>query len=836
MTQSGAAESTRRGVRSITGHRLGGLDWSRVSAAVPGPLLTLALLIGLDLLARGGLPVVHPFPLLLLSVVFSAYRGGLSPGLISAILTTLYGVHFLAQPAGTLRYAPSAAYGLLATGLIAIAMAALVARARSAALLGRAAVLRREEIERIDRRLTFLSEASAVLASSLDYEVTLRDLARLMVPSLADWCTVHLVSVGGVRHFVAGVHRDPARDLGVRVLGEYGDRRVPFGNPGTEPRVLQPEDDDLRALATDADELALYRALNPASVLQIPLRVRNSLIGVITLVNGREYGRRFGADAHELGRELGKRASLAVENARLHREAIEADRRYRELFQANPQPMWVLDVDTLAFLMVNDAAIRLYGYTRDEFLGMTIIDLRPADELPGLVAGLERGSRRPEVALAQHQRKDGSILDVEMVSHELELDGRRARLVLATDVSERTRARAALQRSEEQLRQTQRMDIVGRLAGSAAHDFNNLLTTIRGFSELLLRDLPERSAQRRDVEQIRRAAERGTVLTGQLLAFGRRQALDPRVLPVAGVLRSLDGLIRRLVGADIRLELREGRDVGAVRMDPGQLEQVIVNLVLNARDAMPAGGTLRVEASTRQIAGRGRARHLRPGRYVVLCVSDTGRALASEAFTDPFEPDQRASGATSRPGLGLSIASGIVRRAGGAVRVSSEPGDGTTVKVYLPWVEPEVAEPKVGAAEHLRGNETVLVAEDEDGVRDLLRKILMEHGHTVLEARHGRDALMLVERYELPIHLLVTDVVMPEMGGPELARRLGERRPEVRILYVSGYTCDEVARRGVPEPDAVVVQKPFTAESLMRQVRQVLEGRTVEAAAGSSAT
>ncbi|HEU5039363.1 MAG TPA: response regulator, partial [Gemmatimonadales bacterium] len=809
-------------IGTVVGRRWAAREWGSLSSAVPGPLLTLALVIGLDLLARRGMPVVHPFPVLLFAVVFSAYRGGLTPGLVSAILITLYAVHFYADPAGTLRYTPVGAYSLLATGLSAAAMAALVGRARGAALRGRAVALERQEIETFDRRLTYLSEASAVLASSLDYEVTLRDLARLSVPSIADWSTVHLVSPGGVLHFVAGAHRDPARDLLVRALGESS-QRVPFGMPNAAPRILQPVDQDLRLLATDADQLKIYRALSPVSVLQIPLRARDALIGVVTLVTSREYGRVFGPESLGLARELGQRASLAVENARLYREAVDADRRHRELFEANPQPMWVLDVDTLAFLMVNDAALRQYGYTREEFLGMTIIDLRPEDEAPGLARSPEVGVRRPEVALAQHQRKDGSIVEVEMVSHELELDGRRARLVLATDVTERARTRAALQRSEERLRQVQRIDMVGRLASGVAHDFNNLLTTIRGFSELLLRELPEADDHRREVEQIRRAAERGALLTGQLLAFGRHQALEPRVLDVSGVLRNLDGLIRRLVGSDIRVELREGQDVGAVRMDPGQLEQVIVNLVLNARDAMPSGGTLRIETGERQIAGAARGRHLRPGRYLLLVVSDTGTGLVAENAPEAYDAEAAAPSPGQRAGLGLSIVYGIVRRAGGAVRISSEPGSGTTVKVYLPWVEPEL--PGASApGEALRGSETVLVAEDEDGVRELLRKILVEHGHTVLEARHGRDALMIAERYERPIHLLMTDVVMPEVGGGELARRLTQRRPGLRVLFLSGYTNDEVVRRGVPGAEESFVQKPFTPEGLMRRVREILDG------------
>ena len=239
-------------------------------------------------------------------------------------------------------------------------------------------------------------------------------------------------------------------------------------------------------------------------------------------------GRSYDADDLAFAEELASRAALAVDNARLYRAAQEADERYGMLFGSNPQPMWVFDVDTLAFLEVNEAATRHYGYSREEFLSMTIMDILPPEDAPGLHHGLERtGLQRGDVALAQHQRKDGTIVDMELISHEMELDGRRARLVLATDISERTRTRAALHQSEEQLRQAQRMDAAGRLAGGVAHDFNNLLTTIRGFSDMLLRDLPEEHVRRKDVEQIRKAADRGAQLTRQLLTFGGNRPFSP---------------------------------------------------------------------------------------------------------------------------------------------------------------------------------------------------------------------------------------------------------------------------------------------------------------------
>jgi PAS domain S-box-containing protein len=745
---------------------------------------------------------------------------------VSAVLTALYALHYFSDRSVSLEYTEGHGLGVVMVVAVAGATALLVARLRGAALRGRAAELERAEIEAMGRRVSLLTQASTTLASTLDYEVTLRELARSLVPALADWCAVHVAGENHLLRYVAGAHRDPARDLTVRALCEYGERRLPFRQDDrAEPMLAEVSDDVLRERAEDDEQLKLYRLLAPTGFIRVPLRARGRVVGMLTLVTSRDSGRRFGEGDLRLAVELGDRAALSVDAGRLYREAEEADRRYRLLFQANPQPMWVFDVDSLAFLAVNDAAIRHYGYARDEFLAMTIMDLRAEDD-SALVGAAFELTHRDGAALTRHRRKDGAVVDMELVSHPLQLDGRPARLVLATDISERARTRAALRQREEQLRQAQRMDAVGRLASGVAHDFNNLLTTIRGFSELLLRDLQPDDRCRADVEQIRKAADRGALLTGQLLAFGRQQPLEPKVLDLNRMIGGMEGLIQRLLGADVRLELRLGPGDSMVRIDPGHLEQVLANLILNARDAMPKGGALRVETYERQIGRGTRARHVGPGPYVVLGVRDTGAGMDSDALSHLFDPFYGANPRQRRTGLGLSMAYGIVRQNGGAVRVSSEPGEGTTVKVYLPRVEREEAAPPLLEA-GLHGDETILVAEDEDGVRELLRKVLSDHGHRVLEARHGRDALLVAERYERPVDLLITDVVMPELGGSELVNRLKARRPGLKVLYISGYTNDEVVRRGVSRTEAHFLQKPFTSEDLMRKVRTVLDGGAV---------
>ena len=820
MTNSGVSQA----VELVRGRFREGLirpraGWKRAAETVWGPLLTLGALIVLDLLARAGAPLSEPFSVLLLTVVISAYLGGLRTALISAVLTALYGVHFLAEPGMPLRYRPGSALSLVLIALIAPAVAVLVSRLHGAARRGREAELSRAEAEALDRRVSLLSQASTTLASSLDYEVTLRELVRTLVPTLSDWSAIHALDERGVPHFIAGAHRDPARDLVVRALCEYGDRRIPFGAPAAG-RPIEATDELVRALAQDDEHRKLYRALKPSWVLPVPLRAQGRLAGVLTLGMGREYARVFSDQDVGQARELGERVSLAIGAGRAFHEAHAVEERRRLLFDSNPQPMWIFDVETLEFLAVNDAAVRHYGYSRDEFLGMSIMDIRPAEEPQGPPIGHQ--TTRPEAAFTRHERKDGTVIDMELVSHELELDGRRARLVLATDISERTRTRAALHHSQEQLRQAQRLDAVGRLAAGIAHDFNNILTTIRGFGDILYRELGEDDPRRADAEQIRRAADRGVLLTGQLLAFGQRQRPQVQVLDLNRVIHSMEPLVRRLLGADIRVDLRLRHGPALLRMDPGHLDQLLVNIILNARDAMPKGGSLTIETGERQLAESARSRRIRPGTYVMLAIHDTGDGLEAETAEHVSEPFHTADPRGQRAGLGLSIVYGIVRQNGGVVKVSSEPGQGSSVKVYLPMVDED--EPAVERQLSLQGEETVLVVEDEDSVRDLVRQILEEHGHAVLTARHGRDALLTAERYERPIDLLVTDVVMPEMGGGELVERMVARRPNLKVLYISGYTNDEVVRRGVQGAPASFLRKPFTSDDFMRRVREVLEG------------
>ena len=507
-----------------------------------------------------------------------------------------------------------------------------------------------------------------------------------------------------------------------------------------------------------------------------------------------------------------------------------SDAGYRLLFDASPLPMWLYDVETLAFLTVNEAAIRHYGYTREEFAKMTLADIRPAEDQSALRRGVQGRPAVDHGSVWRHRRKDGSLITVEIKAHDLPFQGKMARLVVSNDVTERLRAEEALRRTQEQLLQAQKMDAIGRLAGGIAHDFNNLLSVILSYSAMLASDPKMSSAVRADLGEIQAAGERAAELTRQLLAFSRQQVLQPRRLAPSEVLARMEKMLRRLIGEDIELTiLNAGHATGTVTVDPSQLEQIIMNLVVNARDAMPQGGKLTIELSTVRLDEQYTAEHVgaAPGNYVVLAVTDTGigmdEATQARAF-DPFFTTKEQGHGT---GLGLSTVFGIVKQSGGNIWLYSEPGHGTTFKIYLPLTPgsgesdaPVPLEPST-----LRGSETVLLVEDEERVRSVARAILRNHGYHVLEAHGAGDAVLLCEQHPATIHLLLTDVVMPRSSGRELAERLKRLRPAIRVLYMSGYTSNAVVHHGVLDSDVAFLQKPITPETLARKVREVLDAQ-----------
>jgi PAS domain S-box-containing protein len=513
-----------------------------------------------------------------------------------------------------------------------------------------------------------------------------------------------------------------------------------------------------------------------------------------------------------------KQADVARRRAE---EALRASEvQYRALFDNSPLPKWVYDLDTLRFLAVNEGAVRAYGYTREEFLGMTIKDIRPPEDVARFVSVLEDPTVKDQTGVWRHQTKDGMQFDAEIHAHTFEQDGRARRLIVAQDVTERRRL-------EEQLRQAQKMEAVGRLAGGVAHDFNNILSVILSYSEMLLADLPPDEPMRDDIDEIAKAGRRAVDLTRQLLSFSRQQVLAPKVLEPNDLLANIDKMLRRILGADIDLASVPAERLGRVRADPGSLEQVIMNLVVNARDAMPTGGKLTIETANMEIDEEYASQHpdSKPGPHVMIAVTDTGTGMDAATRARIFEPFFTTKGQGKGTGLGLSTVFGIVHQSGGTVWVYSEVGKGTTFKVLLPRVDADLdATQSTAPLAPTHGTETILLVDDDEPVRLVARAILRKNGYRVLEASNAGEALLHAESHTGPIHLLVTDVVMPQMSGPTLAQRLTAIRHGMKVLCMSGYTDDSIVRHGIIEGSIAFLQKPVTPQGLARKVRAVLDG------------
>ena len=402
----------------------------------------------------------------------------------------------------------------------------------------------------------------------------------------------------------------------------------------------------------------------------------------------------------------------------------------------------------------------------------------------------------------------------------------------ARDITERKRAEEALRASQFQLQQSQKLEAIGQLAGGVAHDFNNMLTAIIGYTDLSLRRVGLENPIRRNLEETKKAAERAASLVRQLLAFSRKQILEPKVLDLNDVVKDMEKMLTRLIGENINLATRLEPDLGSVKADPCQVEQIIMNLVVNARDAMPRGGRVTIETANITLDDQTILRHVsvKPGEYVMLAVSDTGSGMDQETQRRIFEPFFTTKEVGKGTGLGLSTVYGIVKQSGGYIWVYSEPGLGTMFKIYLPRIDDATAVTVEKLAQEttaLRGSETILLVEDEDIVRGLTRKVLMQAGYNVLDAHSGEEAIRVCRAHNGPIDLLVTDVVMPELSGKEAADRLLKLRPAIRVLFMSGYTDEAIVQHGVLDANVEFIQKPFTWIGLTRKVRDVLNRNAV---------
>ena len=511
-----------------------------------------------------------------------------------------------------------------------------------------------------------------------------------------------------------------------------------------------------------------------------------------------------------------------AERKRAEKALRHSEEKFRRAFRASPD--WIV-IDTLSdgrYIEVNENFLRMTGYRREEVVGRTSIELGiwvdPEDQARVLRTVQEEGSLRDlEV---RHRMKSGEIRTFLMSSERIDLEGETCLISVCRDITD-------YKSLQNQLMESQKMEAIGRLAGGLAHDLNNVLTVIISCSSFLLMDIGQDDPLRQDAKEIKKAAKRAANIIEQLLVIGRRRVVEPRQMSLNACVADMEEMLKRLIGEDIHLVTMLDPGIGLLKADTGQVEQVIMNLVINARDAMPQGGKLTIETKNVRIdeSYAGKQELMPPGHYVMLSVSDTGKGMDAETQCRIFEPFFSTKASGKGTGLGLSTAYAIIKQNGGHISVDSEPGQGTTFKFHLPRID-GVAEPDnlpELQIEPLEGSETILLVEDDDMVRNSAPRILRRYGYRVLTARGGEEALGVCEQHKGPIHLMVTDVVMPSMNGNELSVRLEPLRPNTRVLYISGYSDDCIAERGMPEPQENFLRKPFSAELLARRVRNLLD-------------
>jgi two-component system, cell cycle sensor histidine kinase and response regulator CckA len=509
-----------------------------------------------------------------------------------------------------------------------------------------------------------------------------------------------------------------------------------------------------------------------------------------------------------------------------------SDDRYRRLMEVSPDAILLMAGNRIVF--VNRAGLELFGAVSEEqVLGRHPADFfdphYDADTIAAVCASLNAGRALPLTELMV-LRLDGAPIHVNLVVSTVCEETVPTMQLVLRDVTDHKNL-------EEQLRQSQKMEAVGQLAGGVAHDFNNMLLVIRGYTDLLQEDQALTVDQRQAIEQIGQASDRAKALTTQLLAFSRRQVLQPKIINANAIVANMESMLKTLTGEEVELCMRLASDVGHVKADPSQIEQAVLNLAVNARDAMPQGGRLtiatdRVELD--EVAIKGARLEAKPGSYIRLTVRDSGTGIDPDILPRIFEPFFTTKPKGKGTGLGLSTVYGIIKQSGGSLAVASDPGKGTDVVLYLPRVE----EPVAGAVQDspapapVSGHETVLVVEDEPSVRTFVCSALRRHGYMVLEARHGIEALTVVQAYVGRLHLVLTDVIMPQLSGREVAEAIADIDPSIKILYMSGYTDDAVLRHGIVSDAVNFIHKPYTADALLQTVRQVLDGTLIHADVG----
>ena len=516
---------------------------------------------------------------------------------------------------------------------------------------------------------------------------------------------------------------------------------------------------------------------------------------------------------------------LDLEREKKAREKIEQEARLlAHAVKSISESIFITDM-LGKIIFVNESFLNTYGYSKDEVMNQPITLIYSGNNSKELFEEIftrtKKGGWKGEL---YQKKKDGADFPVLLSTSLIHDDNNEefAMIFVSTDISE-------IRDLEEQFRQAQKMEAIGRLAGGVAHDFNNLLTVITGYSELLLMRLKKDDPIYQQLNQIKLAGRRAESLTRQLLAFSRKQVLQPVVLDIKRIIEDMNKMLHRLISENIELHTNLDPNLCHIKADPSQIEQIILNILINARDAMPFGGKITIEAKNIVFKQHfyWEDVEIKAGKYLMLVISDTGTGMDAETKKRIFEPFFTTKKEGKGTGLGLSTVYGIVKQSGGFINVYSEKGLGSAFKLYFPCVKEPVVpiKSKTGSSKSLRGSETILVAEDEDNLRNLVCEILRTHGYNVLEAANGGSALLKCEKYKEPIHLLLSDVVMPEMSGAELVERLLPIHPEMKVIYMSGYTDDAVIRHGILEEKVQFLQKPFSPNSLLKKVRSILDSK-----------
>ncbi len=662
-----------------------------------------------------------------------------------------------------------------------------------------------------------LAELSSEVGTALTRGGALREMLQLCVEALVRHLDVAFARIWTLDDATSTLELQASAGMYTHIDGSHS--RVPLGQDkiGAIAEQRRPQLTNQVLGDPQVHDQEWARREGMVAFAGYPLVVHERVVGVMAMF-ARHALSEFVPKALA---SIASAVAVGIERKRQEEALRQSEARFARVFEASPVGITITTLDDARFLDANAAFLRMTGYSREELVGKSALEFGfwpdPTDRAR-VIGPLTEGAAQN--LSASIRTKDGGARDILVSFERFSLAGKTCVLSLVNDVTESRRL-------EGQLRQAQKMEAVGRLAGGVAHDFNNLLTVITSYSDLLLEDLGAGDPKRDDVDQIRKAAQGAAALTRQLLAFSRQQVLEPKVLDVKASIAGTEKLLKRLIGEDIQLTTSLAPDLGAVRADPGQLEQIIMNLAVNARDAMPTGGRMTIEAANVDMddAYVGEHAPARPGRYVMLALSDTGIGMDEQTKARIFEPFFTTKEIGKGTGLGLATVYGIVKQAGGFIWVYSEPGHGTSFKVYLPRVD-EPAAPETGRATSRapgRGTETVLLVEDAASVRMVTRQVLERYGYAVLEAPDGDTALRLATKHHGPIHLLLTDVVMPGISGRHLAEQLAPLRPEMKVLYASGYANNAIIHHGVLEPGIAYLQKPFTPEILARRVRDVLD-------------